>query len=302
MATTPPARSRSAGTAATRPARAWLPASTTPGSSPRRVRSRGGSRWCSRRSPGTPRVGRPGARRETFDPRKSWVIRSLAVAAHPVRRSHCAVSQGTRRGPGAPGGAAGRSRPSAARCDESHEPDLPAHARRRGPLRFGASMLVILKPGTPEAGAAGIITRLRMAGLAVHRTEHDGRTRVAAVGDTSAVDWKEVERWPGVESVGRLARPFKLASRAFRPHDTVISVGKVAIGSQQLAIMAGPCSVEGEEQVFTIARAVAQAGATVLRGGAYKPRTSPYAFQGLGEEGLKLLRRAADANGLAVVS
>ena len=163
-------------------------------------------------------------------------------------------------------------------------------------------MLVILKPGTPEAGAAGVITRLRMAGLAVHRTEHDGRTRVAAVGDTSAVDWKEVARWSGVESVSPLARPFKLASRAFRPHDTVISVGKVAIGGPQLAIMAGPCSVEGEEQVFTIARAVAQAGATVLRGGAYKPRTSPYAFQGLGEEGLKLLRRAADANGLAVVS
>jgi 3-deoxy-7-phosphoheptulonate synthase len=163
-------------------------------------------------------------------------------------------------------------------------------------------MLVILKPGTPEAGTAGVITRLRMAGLAVHRTEHDGRTRVAAVGDTAQVDWKEVERWPAVESVSKLARPFKLASRAFRPHDTVISVGKVAIGGPQLAIMAGPCSVEGEEQVFTIAAAVARAGATVLRGGAYKPRTSPYAFQGLGEEGLKLLRRAADANGLAVVS
>ena len=163
-------------------------------------------------------------------------------------------------------------------------------------------MLVILKPGTPEAGAAGVITRLRMAGLAVHRTEHDGRTRVAAVGDTSAVDWKEVGRWPGVESVTPLARPFKLASRAFHPHDTIITVGKIAIGGPQLAIMAGPCSVEGEEQVFTIASAVATAGATVLRGGAYKPRTSPYAFQGLGEEGLKLLRRAADANGLAVVS
>jgi 3-deoxy-7-phosphoheptulonate synthase len=141
-----------------------------------------------------------------------------------------------------------------------------------------------------------------MAGLAVHRTEHDGRVRIAAVGDTSAVDWKQVERWAGVESASRLARPFKLASRAFHPHDTVITVGRVAIGGPQLAIMAGPCSVEGEEQVFSIARAVAEAGATILRGGAYKPRTSPYAFQGLGEEGLKLLRRAADANGLAVVS
>ena len=163
-------------------------------------------------------------------------------------------------------------------------------------------MLVVLKPGTAEAAVADAITRLRMAGLAVHRTEHDHRVRIAAVGDGAAVDWKGVAGWPAVESVTPLARPFKLASRAFHPHDTVISVGRVAIGGPQLAIMAGPCSVEGEEQVFTIARAVAQAGATLLRGGAYKPRTSPYAFQGLGEEGLKLLRRAADANGLAVVS
>jgi 3-deoxy-7-phosphoheptulonate synthase len=163
-------------------------------------------------------------------------------------------------------------------------------------------MLVVLKPGTPEATAADVATRLRMAGLAVHRTEYDGRARIAAVGDAGALDWKQVEGWAGVESVSRLVRPFKLASRAFHPHDTIITVGRVAIGGPQLAIMAGPCSVEGEEQVFTIARAVAEAGATILRGGAYKPRTSPYAFQGLGEEGLKLLRRAADANGLAVVS
>jgi 3-deoxy-7-phosphoheptulonate synthase len=116
------------------------------------------------------------------------------------------------------------------------------------------------------------------------------------------VDWADVANWAAVESVAKLPRPFKLASRAFHPHDTVISVGRVAIGGPQLALMAGPCSVEGEAQVFTIAKAVAEAGATVLRGGAYKPRTSPYAFQGLGEEGLKLLRRAADAYGLAVVS
>jgi 3-deoxy-7-phosphoheptulonate synthase len=163
-------------------------------------------------------------------------------------------------------------------------------------------MLVILKPGTPESAVVGALTRLRMAGLAVHRTEHEGRVRIAAVGEPGAMDWEAVAHWPAVESVAKLPRPFKLASRAFHPHDTVISVGRVAIGGPQLALMAGPCSVEGEEQVFTIARAVAEAGATVLRGGAYKPRTSPYAFQGLGEEGLKLLRRAADAHGLAVVS
>ena len=163
-------------------------------------------------------------------------------------------------------------------------------------------MLVVLNPQTPEAVVADVAARLRMAGLAVHRTEHDGRVRFAALGEAGAIDWKQVEGWPGVESVSRLARPFKLASRAFHPQDTVISVGRIAIGGPQLAIMAGPCSIESEEQIFAVAKAVAAAGATVLRGGAFKPRTSPYAFQGLGEEGLKLMRRAADAHGLAVVS
>ncbi len=96
-------------------------------------------------------------------------------------------------------------------------------------------MLVILKPATSEAIAADVATRLRMAGLSVHRTEHDGRVRIAAVGEPGAVDWKLVEQWAGVESVARLVRPFKLASRAFHPHDTVITVGKVAIGGPQLA-------------------------------------------------------------------
>ena len=163
-------------------------------------------------------------------------------------------------------------------------------------------MLVLLERGVSESVAGDIATRLRMFGLAVHRTDHEGQVRLGAVGDPGGVDWTAIGAWPGVASVARLPVPFKLASRAFQPHDTIISVGRCAIGSPQLAIMAGPCSVEGEQQAFTIAAAVAKAGATILRGGAYKPRTSPYSFQGLGEEGLKLLRRAADANGLAVVS
>ncbi|HKQ56803.1 MAG TPA: 3-deoxy-7-phosphoheptulonate synthase [Candidatus Eisenbacteria bacterium] len=163
-------------------------------------------------------------------------------------------------------------------------------------------MLVLLKRGVNEASAQDVATRLRMFGLAVHRTEHGGQIRLGAVGEPGGVDWDLVRTWATVESATPLPAPFKLASRAFQPHDTVISVGRCAIGSRQLAIMAGPCSVEGEEQAFTIAAAVARAGATVMRGGAYKPRTSPYSFQGLGEEGLKLLRRAADAHGLAVVS
>ena len=163
-------------------------------------------------------------------------------------------------------------------------------------------MLVLLNRGTGEGVASDIEARLRLAGLSVHRTDHDGQVRLGAVGEIGGVDWNAVRDWPGVESVARIPVPFKLASRAFHPHDTVISVGRCAIGSVQLAIMAGPCSVEGEEQVFRIAEAVSRAGATIMRGGAYKPRTSPYSFQGLGEEGLKLLRRAADAHGLAVVS
>jgi 3-deoxy-7-phosphoheptulonate synthase len=163
-------------------------------------------------------------------------------------------------------------------------------------------MLVLLKAGTSESVASDVMTRLRMAGLAVHRTEHEGRARIAAIGDLTAVKWDDVAGWPGVESTQRLTRPFKLASRAFHPHDTVLSVGRAVIGAKPITIMAGPCSVEGEAQAFTIAAAVARAGATVMRGGAYKPRTSPYAFQGLGEEGLKILRRAADAHGLSVIS
>jgi 3-deoxy-7-phosphoheptulonate synthase len=164
-------------------------------------------------------------------------------------------------------------------------------------------MLIILEKGIGEGRANDITARLRMFGLAVHRTEHEGQTRIAAMGDGAAsVDWDGVSGWPGVESLQKIKVPFKLGSRTFHPHDTQITVGRCAVGSAQLSLMAGPCSVEGEEQAFTIAAAVAKAGATALRGGAYKPRTSPYSFRGLGEEGLKILRRAADANGLAVVS
>ena len=163
-------------------------------------------------------------------------------------------------------------------------------------------MLVLLQRNVPETVANDVTSRLRMFGLSVHRTDHDGQVRIAAIGESGAAEWDTVRSWPGVAETRAIGAPFKLVSRVFRPHDTVITVGSCTIGSDQLALMAGPCSVEGEEQVFTIAAAVAKAGATILRGGAYKPRTSPYSFQGLGEEGLKLLRRAADANGLAVVS
>ena len=163
-------------------------------------------------------------------------------------------------------------------------------------------MLLLLRSEVGEPVVNDLTSWLRMAGLGVYRTDHNGHVRIAALGEPGLVDWEQVKKFPAVESVTKIAVPFKLASREFHPHDTVITVGRCAIGSEQLALMAGPCSVEGEAQAFTIAEAVAKAGATVMRGGAYKPRTSPYSFQGLGEEGLKLLRRAADAHGLAVVS
>jgi 3-deoxy-7-phosphoheptulonate synthase len=163
-------------------------------------------------------------------------------------------------------------------------------------------MLILMKRGVSEADIADATARLRMFGLSVHRAEHAGQVRLGAVGEGGGVDWDKIRVLSAIESIAPIPVPFKLVSRVFQPQETVISVGRCAIGSRQLAIMAGPCSVEGEEQAFTIAAAVARAGATVLRGGAYKPRTSPYSFQGLGEEGLKLLRRAADAHGLGVVS
>ena len=163
-------------------------------------------------------------------------------------------------------------------------------------------MLILLRKGISEPSTALIAGRLRMAGLSVHRTDHEGRVRLAAMGEGAVVDWEEVRGWPDVDEVRKIPVPFKLVSRTFHPKDTVITVGRCAIGSDQLALMAGPCSIEGEQQAFEIAEQVAKAGATVMRGGAFKPRTSPYSFQGLGEEGLKILRRAADAFGLAVVS
>ena len=163
-------------------------------------------------------------------------------------------------------------------------------------------MLVLLQKGLPEPTVSDLMGWLRMAGLTVHRTDFEGQVRLAALGEVGTVDWEVVRKIPGVASASKIQVPFKLASRAFQPQDTLITVGRCTIGGPQLAIMAGPCSVESETQAFAIAEAVARSGATIMRGGAFKPRTSPYSFQGLGEAGLRILRRAADAHDLAVVS
>jgi 3-deoxy-7-phosphoheptulonate synthase len=136
----------------------------------------------------------------------------------------------------------------------------------------------------------------------VHVSEGDERTIIGIIGNGRALERKQIERLEGVDRTVPILRPFKLASREFHPRDTVVSVNGVAVGGKQLIVMAGPCAVESHEQMLETARAVKSADAHVLRGGAFKPRTSPYSFQGLGEEGLRILAAARAETGLPVVT
>ena len=164
-------------------------------------------------------------------------------------------------------------------------------------------MVIVMEHAASEEQVQKVIEALVDAGYDVHRSSGVDFTVLGAVGvPTKPIDPRLIEVLPGVREVVRISEPFKLAGRTFKAEDTVVDVGGVKVGASEVIAMAGPCSVESAEQVAEVARSVAASGARVLRGGAFKPRTSPYAFQGLGEEGLKLLRRAADANGLAVVS
>ena len=163
-------------------------------------------------------------------------------------------------------------------------------------------MVVVMAPGAEEEQIVEVSSRLRLMGLTVHRSDGKGRTVLGAVGDLGSLDFEDVRHLPGVQDVVRITVPYKLASRAFQAESTRIVVGASVIGDAKVVVMAGPCAVESEEQTAQVAESVARSGASILRGGAYKPRTSPYAFQGLAEEGLKILRRCADRHGLAVVS
>jgi len=163
-------------------------------------------------------------------------------------------------------------------------------------------MVVVTEPGATEKQIEEIIKVLNEHGFDVHRSTGIRQTVLGAIGVQPDFDHRQIELLSGVAEVVRITEPFKLASRAFKRDGTVVHVGNVAIGGSGVVVIAGPCSVESEEQVHTIAQKVSAAGATVLRGGAFKPRTSPYSFQGLGEEGLKYLRAAGDAFGLKVVT
>lgn len=154
-------------------------------------------------------------------------------------------------------------------------------------------MIVILKKGITAQEKDKVKSFLQEKGFIVKEVVGEHDTVLGAVG-TQHIDPRAVELLPGVESVVPISKPYKMASREFKKEDTIVSVGKVKIGGNRVCIMAGPCAVESYDQIMSIAESVRDAGAVILRGGAFKPRTSPYSFQGLGEEGLKLLRRAGD--------
>jgi 3-deoxy-7-phosphoheptulonate synthase len=163
-------------------------------------------------------------------------------------------------------------------------------------------MVVVMNENASENQIQAVIARLVEFSFNVHRSTGVNQTVLGAIGDKRGIDLRLFELMEGVHEVVRVTEPYKLASRAFHPKDTVIKLGNVEIGGQGVVVIAGPCAVESEEQLSTIAARVKKAGAVFLRGGAFKPRTSPYSFQGLGEEALKILRRVGDREGMLVVS
>src|SRR5271157_4993062 len=163
-------------------------------------------------------------------------------------------------------------------------------------------MLVVMQQGATEQQIDDVIARLVELGFDVHRSTGVIHTLLGGVGGKDDFDLAMFEVMDGVKEALRIASPYKLASRSFRPGGTVVKIGGVEIGGERVVVMAGPCSVESREQIERSAEIVAHAGARVIRGGAFKPRSSPYSFQGLGEEGLQMMREAADRHGLLVVS
>ena len=163
-------------------------------------------------------------------------------------------------------------------------------------------MVVLLKKNAPQQQLDSLTAWLQSMGITPHISVGSQQTIVGLVGDTSKVDMDVIRAMDIVEDVKRIQEPFKNANRKFHPEDTVIEVGGARIGGGNFCVMAGPCSVESEEQIVEVAKAVKQSGAQVLRGGAFKPRTSPYAFQGLRAEGLELLRHARRETGLPIVT
>ena len=163
-------------------------------------------------------------------------------------------------------------------------------------------MIAILKPGTTPAQTQHLVSWLKNMNLDVHISQGKEVTILGLIGDTSRIDMELLKSLEMVETVKRVSDPYKQANRKFHPQDTIIEVGDARIGGGYFAMIAGPCSVESEEQIIEVAQAVKASGANLLQGGAFKPRTSPYAFQGMKGEGIQLLLKAKKATGLPIVT
>lgn len=167
-------------------------------------------------------------------------------------------------------------------------------------------MIIVMRSGASAREVGAVVDRIQHLGFRAHLSQGEERTIIGVIGDERPLDPGMFEQMEGVERTVPILRPFKLASRDFHPSDSVFTIngarGHVKIGGSQLCIMAGPCAVESRQQILEIAHAVKEAGAHMLRGGAFKPRTSPYAFQGLGLRGLELLAEARDETGLPIVT
>ena len=163
-------------------------------------------------------------------------------------------------------------------------------------------MVVVMKPGTQQREIDKLVAQFQLQGLQVGITNGVGCTILGLVGDTTAVDMDKISINEHVERVMRVQEPFKKANRKFHPEDTVVTVGDAKIGGGNFSVIAGPCSVESEEQIVAVAEDVQRSGAALMRGGAFKPRTSPYSFQGMGTEGLDLLLKAKAATGMPIVT
>lgn len=163
-------------------------------------------------------------------------------------------------------------------------------------------MIIVFKPKTTDEDVQKIVKQVEDKGLTTHIVVGTETTICGVIGDVTKVDPKQLEVSPVVNHVMRVSEPYKLANRAFHPEDSIIDVAGVKVGGDHLALIAGPCSVESKEQVIMIAKAAKAAGANMLRGGAFKPRTSPYAFQGMGTAGLDILLAAKEETGLPIVS
>lgn len=163
-------------------------------------------------------------------------------------------------------------------------------------------MVIVMKRGATEEVIAKIASKMTSLGCEVHRVQGKDNSILGLVGDTSRIDPSQIRANINVQDVIIVNHSFKLASRDFHPEDTIIDVDGVKIGGDNIVVIAGPCAVESEEQLMTIAKAVKASGANMIRGGAFKPRTSPYSFQGMGEDGLKLLKKAKEITGLPIVT